>query len=158
MSGDVFHSARPGAAWRAVATGITEAAEFFGPPGERMLGLAHLPTSAASGVLVCSSIQAEFAKNYRREVLLARALARQGRAVGRFHYRGTGNSDGDSLDPILAVVTVGGLAALVASAREASRPFLPEPIAPEEWRRHVFDLLVNGLKPARTGGGAGASV
>jgi TetR/AcrR family transcriptional regulator len=68
------------------------------------------------------------------------------------------SEDGDALDPILAVVTVGGLAALVASAREAARPFLPEPIAPEEWRRHVFDLLVHGLKPARVNGASsGAS-
>jgi TetR/AcrR family transcriptional regulator len=51
------------------------------------------------------------------------------------------------LAPILAVVTVGGLAALVASAREATRPFVTEPVPPEVWRRHVLDLLVNGLKP-----------
>jgi AcrR family transcriptional regulator len=53
------------------------------------------------------------------------------------------------IDPVLAVVTVGGLAALVASSREAARPFVQEPLAPEAWRRHVFDLLVNGLAPAR---------
>jgi AcrR family transcriptional regulator len=67
------------------------------------------------------------------------------------------SSNGDGIDPILAVVTVGGLAALVASAREAARPFLAEPIAPEEWRRHVFDLLVNGLGTAHEGVGAGAN-
>jgi AcrR family transcriptional regulator len=60
----------------------------------------------------------------------------------------TNGADGRGLDPILAVVTVGGLAALVASAREAARPFVREPIAPEAWRRHVFDLLLNGLGPA----------
>jgi hypothetical protein len=48
------------------------------------------------------------------------------------------------------VVTAGGPAALVASARAAARPFVQEPIAPEAWRRHVFDLLVNGLGPARS--------
>jgi TetR/AcrR family transcriptional regulator len=51
------------------------------------------------------------------------------------------------------VVTVGGLAALVAAAREAARPFVPEPISPEAWRQHVFDLLVNGLGPAARGDG-----
>jgi len=66
--------------------------------------------------------------------------------------------DGDGVDPILAVVTVGGLAALVASSREAARPFFPEPIAPDEWRRHVFDLLVNGLRPARLNGGSSAGM
>ena len=56
-------------------------------------------------------------------------------------------ADGDGMNPVLAVVTVGGLAALVASAREASRPFVGEAIAPEAWRRHVFHLLVNGIAP-----------
>jgi TetR/AcrR family transcriptional regulator len=53
------------------------------------------------------------------------------------------------LDPVLAVVTVGGLAALVASAREAARPFVTEPLQPEAWRRHVFELLLHGLGPGR---------
>ncbi len=52
------------------------------------------------------------------------------------------------LDPVLAVVTVGGLAALVASTRETARTFVAEPIAPDVWRRHVLDLLVHGLSPA----------
>ncbi|HEY6098994.1 MAG TPA: TetR/AcrR family transcriptional regulator [Anaeromyxobacter sp.] len=60
---------------------------------------------------------------------------------------------GSAIDPMLALVMVGGLAALVASAKEAARPFLAEPIPTEEWRRHVFDLLVNGLRPARVNGG-----
>lgn len=51
------------------------------------------------------------------------------------------------LDPVLAVVTIGGLAALVASAREAASPFISEPLAPEAWRRHVFELLLHGLGP-----------
>ena len=59
-----------------------------------------------------------------------------------------GAADG-GIDPVLAVVTVGGLAALVASSREAARPFVQEPLPPEAWRRHVFDLLVNGLAPPR---------
>lgn len=69
----------------------------------------------------------------------------------------TAEGGADALDPILAVLTVGGLAALVASAREAARPFLPE-LAPEAWRRHVFDLLVNGLSSSSRvdGGEAGA--
>ncbi|ABS24362.1 TetR/AcrR family transcriptional regulator [Anaeromyxobacter sp. Fw109-5] len=57
--------------------------------------------------------------------------------------------DASDLDPVLTVVTVGGLAALVASSREAARPFVQEPIAPEAWRQHVLELLVNGLRPAR---------
>ena len=63
--------------------------------------------------------------------------------------------DGAGLDPILTVVTVGGLAALVASSREAARPFVQEAIAPEAWRQHVFELLVNGLRPTRPAAGPG---
>jgi AcrR family transcriptional regulator len=55
------------------------------------------------------------------------------------------------IDPTLTVVTVGGVAALVASTREAARPFFDgEPPDPEAWRRHVLDLLVHGL--SRAGG------
>ncbi len=67
-----------------------------------------------------------------------------------------GGSSG--VDPAATVVTIGGLAALVASSREAVRPFVREPIEPEAWRRHVIDLLVNGLGPpsALAHGGNGA--
>ncbi len=44
-------------------------------------------------VVICSSIGAEWKYNYRREVMLARALAEQGVAAARFHYHGTGHSD-----------------------------------------------------------------
>jgi AcrR family transcriptional regulator len=54
---------------------------------------------------------------------------------------------GSEQDPILAMVTLGGLAALVASTREAVRPFSVEPPDPETWRNHVLHLLVNGLGP-----------
>ncbi len=60
----------------------------------------------------------------------------------------------DGIDPMLAVVTVGGVAALVASTREAARTFAGEAPDPEAWRRHVLDLLVHGLSRSA---GAGAS-
>ena len=55
-----------------------------------------------------------------------------------------GRSD---IDPVLAVITVGGLAALAASAQEAARPFVETPLAPEAWRSHVHALLLHGLAP-----------
>jgi len=62
-----------------------------------------------------------------------------------------------AIDPILTVVTVGGLAALVASTREAARPFLAEPLQPETWRRSVLDLLVHGLSSAGRSAPTGGS-
>lgn len=77
-------------------SGVRQEVEFFGVGSSRMFGSLHLPEGAArSAVLICSPFQSEFMANYRREVLLARALAARGIAVGRFHYRGTGHSDGD---------------------------------------------------------------
>jgi AcrR family transcriptional regulator len=72
-------------------------------------------------------------------------------AVATKGINGAGGANGAhpaGLDPVLAVVTIGGLAALVASAGDAARPFVGEAIAPEAWRRHVYDLLMNGLAPA----------
>jgi len=60
------------------------------------------------------------------------------------------------IDPVLAVVTIGGLAALVASAQEAARPFVETPLSPEAWRRHVHDLLLHGLAPKAKPAGLGA--
>ena len=66
----------------------------------------------------------------------------------------------EGLDPMLAVVTVGGVAALVASTREAARPFAGEPPEPEAWRRHVLDLLIHGLRRsvAKPNGGGLAEI
>jgi len=62
-----------------------------------MFGSRQTPVNAAaSGVVICPALQAEFLRNYRREVDLGHDLAAQGFAVQRFHYRGSGNSDGDT--------------------------------------------------------------
>jgi TetR/AcrR family transcriptional regulator len=49
------------------------------------------------------------------------------------------------IDPMLAVLSIGGLAALVASAHDASRPFFTEPVAPETWRKHLYDMILHGI-------------
>lgn len=83
-------------------TGIHEVAEFFGPDRLKMFGCRHLPLGPPhNGVVVCSPLQAELVRNYRREVTLGRTLAAAGFAVQRFHYRGTGNSDGEIVDATL---------------------------------------------------------
>jgi alpha/beta superfamily hydrolase len=77
-------------------SGARELVEFFGEE-DRLFGCVHVPKSGAeAGLLVCSPVASEFEKNYRRETLLGWALASRGVAVGRFHYRGVGHSDGDS--------------------------------------------------------------
>lgn len=73
-----------------------EVPEFFGPFSEGLFGCAYIPQGVPfGGVVICPSIHAELLANYRREVLLARTLAKARFAVQRFHYRGTGQSDGE---------------------------------------------------------------
>jgi hypothetical protein len=87
------------------ADGTTTEMMFVGEPGRRLFSVLHRPHLAPVGaVLICSPLHAEMLKNNRREVLLSRALAAHGLAVLRFHYRGTGNSDGDAGDLDLEVM------------------------------------------------------
>ena len=60
------------------------------------------------------------------------------------------------IDPLLAVLTVGGVAALVASASEAAQPFIDQQVPPETWRRQVNELLLHGLSPRPMNGGGAA--
>lgn len=78
-------------------SGVTERALFLGHWPKRIFCVHHLPEVPRATVVLCSSVNVEFFANYRREVDLARALARAGMAVIRFHYRGAGHSDGDEL-------------------------------------------------------------
>src|SRR5512134_2442447 len=85
------------------ADGSTELAEFRGPEGERMLAHVHLPSSwpqerPRGAAVICSPLLGEALRNYRREVLVARRLAEAGFVVERFHYRFSGNSDGQDED------------------------------------------------------------
>lgn len=160
-------------------TQIREEAEFFGSKRLRMFGCTHLPLrSPTAGLVVCCSIQAEFVKNYRKEVLLARSLSPAGVAVQRFHYRGTGNSDGDTADATFktmrddaleAAETLkrktgvskvafagtrwGGLIASAAAARFDGAPLiLWEPaLDPARYFREVFrSRLIHNLKDGET--------
>lgn len=80
-----------------VASGVREECSFFGPRGDRCFSVIHRPLDdAVAGLVICAPYQAELLCNYRREVLLARRLSSAGVAVHRFHYRGSGHSDGDT--------------------------------------------------------------
>ena len=81
-----------------VAPWGTERAFFLGEPGDRVFGVVHAPTADPVGaVLVCPSLFTDTIFNYRREVEVSRILAAEGLIVGRFHFRGTGHSEGDPL-------------------------------------------------------------
>ena len=58
---------------------------------------------------------------------------------------GNGSSLRPGLDPLMAALTIGGVAALAASAQEAARPFFDSPPPRETWRSHLSDLLLRGL-------------
>jgi alpha/beta superfamily hydrolase len=105
-------------------TGIREELAFFGAPGQQMFGCLHLPAGPVeAGVVICPSLQAELLANYRREVLLARRLAEMGLAVHRFHYRGAGNSDGETGDLSFASLVSDALAAAAElDQRVGARP------------------------------------
>jgi hypothetical protein len=90
---------------------VVEEIGFFGDD-PHMFGCAHIPSGDIVGaVVLCSSTHAELLKAYHLEVLLARALARSGIAVQRFHYRGDGNSAGLAGDL--------NMPAMITAAREA---------------------------------------
>ncbi|HJW60720.1 MAG TPA: hypothetical protein VJ931_13905, partial [Actinomycetota bacterium] len=73
-----------------------EEIELFGEV-ESMFGCRHMPASGhtLAGVVVCSPLFTDADVNAHREMRIGRWLARAGIAVQRFHYRGTGESDGD---------------------------------------------------------------
>jgi len=76
-------------------TGVRETIEYFRAQSGFLYGSTFRPATAPSaGIVICSPILAELHTSYRREVLLARTLAQGGFAVQRFHYLGSGNSDG----------------------------------------------------------------
>ncbi len=109
------------------ANGTEERIGFRGPAGDRVFSCLYLPASAARGcVLICSPMHAEFTRNYRREVLLARKLAADGFAVERFHYRGTGNSDGAGSEATFETMREDALASLdhLRTASGADRTFI----------------------------------
>jgi acetyl esterase/lipase len=107
--------------------GIAEEARFFGEAEELLYGCLHRPLGRVlGGVVICCSIHAELQESYRSEVLLARALARRGLAVQRFHYRGAGHSDGDPAQMTFERMRADALAAVARLRDDAgvSRPAL----------------------------------
>lgn len=74
---------------------------FFGPPARRLFGLFHPPASGRStgaAVLLCCPFGQESIRVHRFYRLMAERLSRQGVAVLRFDYYGTGDAPGDDED------------------------------------------------------------
>lgn len=145
--------------------GIREIADYIGPSRE-IYAFLHAPTgSPVGGLVVCSPIESELERNYRREVLLGRSLASRGIAVARFDYRGSGHSDGDPEErtyeglvedaltatrwleeqigiarPAFLGTRLGAMVAASAAARFPGSPLtLWEPVvAPPRYFREVF--------------------
>lgn len=66
---------------------------------------------------------------------------------------GNGASLRPGLDPVMAALTICGVAALAASAQEAARPFFEAPPDRETWRSHLSELLLHGLsRPGQADG------
>jgi pimeloyl-ACP methyl ester carboxylesterase len=73
--------------------GLTEEAGFF---EDGLFGVSYKPLAHTTGaVVICPAILSEYDHTYSIDVSLARALAARGIAVHRFHYRGSGHSDGE---------------------------------------------------------------
>ena len=79
--------------------GIRESVYFFDSGPNRLFACRHAPLGEpGAAAVLCPSVYADFTLSYRRQVALARSLAARGVIVQRFHYRGSGNSDGDGAE------------------------------------------------------------
>lgn len=69
---------------------------FLGSPGDRVFAVFHLPRGIRprGGVVLCPPLLTDALAITRTELALARELATRGIVTARFHYRGTGHSDG----------------------------------------------------------------
>lgn len=101
------------------APGVEQSIRFLeGPAGDLFCSL-HAPVEGARAALVmCPPLLADHPFSYRRELLMAVELARRGVAVWRFHYSGTGYSDG--APEALGLETMVADARLVVAAASAS--------------------------------------
>jgi alpha/beta superfamily hydrolase len=152
---------------------VHEEVEFFGGP-DLIFGCRHVPRQPSlAGVVVCSPLPYHAGATYLADARLGRRLARSGVVVQRFHYRGTGHSDGDPAALTLeamatdaraaigqlqtrkgveAVGLVGAaagatVAALVARDMPGAPVALWEPFEPAAPDHRLTDLLGTGPRP-----------
>ncbi len=81
------------------ATGLTEEIGYFAGETHALYGVLHTtPGNSTTGVVVAPPFLMEFQRNYRREVLAAKALSAAGFPTLRFSYQGQGHSAGHPRD------------------------------------------------------------
>ena len=94
-------------------SGISSSAGFLDTPRGRLFTVLHEPAEPPDhAVVVCSPLLAEAIRSQRRELVLGWELSGSGASVMRFHYVGSGNSDGEPENMTFA--------GLVADARVAA--------------------------------------
>src|SRR6266511_2787610 len=119
--------------------GTVEEAAFIGKGPQRLFGVLYRPqVPGFLSVVICPALLSESLTTYGNDVLLARTLAARGIAAYRFHYRGTGHSDGDEDDVSFE------------SMRE-------DALAAAEWLGHELDVPDPVLMGTRLGGLVAAS-
>jgi AcrR family transcriptional regulator len=75
-------------------------------------------------------------------------IARTRTAVERIQAPSDGASGlRPGLDPTMAVLTIGALAALASSVHEVTRIWTGSPVSAEAWRDHLQKLLLHGIAP-----------
>jgi TetR/AcrR family transcriptional regulator len=76
-------------------------------------------------------------------------IARTRAAVERIQAPSNNGSSAlrPGLDPTMVVLTIGALAALVASVHDVARIWTGSPITGEAWREHLQKLLLHGIVP-----------
>ncbi len=75
-------------------------------------------------------------------------IARTRAAVERIQVPSNGGTAlRAGLDPTMVVLTIGALAALVASVHDVARIWTGSPITDEAWRDHLQKLLLHGIVP-----------
>ena len=78
------------------ALGITEEVGFLGESVPRLFTVLYRPQGPTVGsLMICPAILSEYDHTYSTEVEFSRSLAARGVTVLRFHYAGTGHSDGE---------------------------------------------------------------
>ncbi len=103
--------------------GLTEEARFF---EGGLFGVSYKPAARAAGAgVICPAILSEYDHTYSIDVSVARALAARGIAVHRFHYRGSGHSDGEPTEMTFETMLQDALA---APARFSAEVGVEEPV------------------------------